>query len=131
MACATTNTDRMVPLDCWSEVAESQEIGKLYMYRHIKYIITYACGVSSRYTINIYASCIHVRMHTCTHIHNCINLSYYNSGNLCRQLLLSVFLSVLLSVPKFCFEIRFPRKPFARFGSNSTNVLPQNLRCAF
>ena len=43
----------------------------------------------------------------------------------------SFFLSVILSVPKFCSEIRFPRKSFARFGSNSTNVLPRNLRCAF
>ena len=38
---------------------------------------------------------------------------------------ISVFLSFCLS------EFRFPRKPFARFVSNSTNVLPWTRRCAF
>ena len=55
----------------------------------------------------------------CT-ISSCLALSNYNSGNLCRRFSLSVCIS----------EIRFPRKPFARFAPNSTNVLPRNPRCA-
>ena len=32
--------------------------------------------------------------------------------------------------PQISSEFRFPRKPYARFGSNSTIVLTRNQRCA-
>ena len=41
--------------------------------------------------------------------------SNYNSVNLCRGWVGGWDLS----------EVRFPRKPFARFAPNSTNVLPE------
>ena len=50
-----------------------------------------------------------------------LGLSYYNAASLS---------SVRGFRPQISSEIRFPRKPLARFGSNSTIVLTRNQRCA-
>ena len=52
----------------------------------------------------------------------------FDRAHLTIILQISVFLSVCLSV--ILSEFRFPRKPFARWTSNSTNVLPWTRRCA-
>ena len=54
---------------------------------------------------------------------------------ICQHHTIMPHLSVVVSVlggfcPQISSEIRFPRKPLARFGSNSTIVLTRNQRCA-